>query len=109
MSSLRLQQLFHPSAAMPALALANNGSAAAQLSAINGGPLAGFRNDIINGNFDIWQRGTSQVVSGYGSADRWVNLYSGTSATMSRQAFTLGQTDVPGEPRFFNQIGRAHV
>ena len=28
-----------------------------KLASINGGPLAGFRNRIINGNFDLWQRG----------------------------------------------------
>lgn len=109
MSTLRLQQLQHPSAVTPALALANDGSAAAQLSAINGGPLAGFRNAIINGNFDVWQRGTSQVAIGYGSADRWVNAFSGTSCLMSRQSFPLGQTDVPGEPRFFNRMAVTSV
>lgn len=64
------------------------------------GPLAGFRNAIINGNFDHWQRGTSFTANAYG-ADRWINLVIGTAATQSRQAFTLGQTDVPNEPEYF--------
>jgi len=63
-------------------------------------PMSGFRNAIINGNFDIWQRGTSFTASEYG-ADRWVNARIGSSSTMSRQAFTLGQTDVPNEPTYF--------
>jgi len=60
-----------------------------------------FRNKIINGNFDIWQRGTSQTSSGYGSADRWVNLHAGSTKTASQQAFTVGQTDVPGNPKYY--------
>lgn len=60
-----------------------------------------FRNKIINGNFDIWQRGTSQTSAGYGSSDRWLCYHTGSTKTASRQAFTLGQTDVPGEPAFF--------
>jgi len=71
-----------------------------QLNSINGGPLAGFRNAIINGNFDFWQRGTSFSGQEYG-ADRWYNNRNGSSSTMSRQAFTVGQTDVPGEPIYF--------
>jgi len=60
-----------------------------------------FRNKIINGNFDIWQRGTSQTSSGYGSVDRWVCSNTGSTKTASQQAFTLGQTDVPGNPKYF--------
>jgi len=60
-----------------------------------------FRNKIINGNFDIWQRGTSQTISGYSSADRWRCLNVGSTKTASRQAFDLGQTDVPGNPKYY--------
>jgi len=43
---------------------------------LNGGPLAGFRNQIINGDFRVWQRGAAAFESTtnqflYGSADRW--------------------------------------
>ncbi|NRA30746.1 MAG: hypothetical protein HRU11_10865 [Parvularculaceae bacterium] len=69
---------------------------------INGGPLGGFRNKIINGNFDIWQRGTSQTTTGYGSADRWRYGITGTpTLSASQQTFAAGQTDVPGNPKYF--------
>ena len=61
---------------------------------------AGFKNYLINGNFDLWQRGTSfTAMNTYGS-DRWMHGSSG-SATVSRQVFSPGQTDVPGEPTYF--------
>ena len=69
-------------------------------TSINGGPLAGMRNAIINGNFDIWQRGTSFTGSVYGP-DRWFHSRVGTTHTVTQQAFTLGQTDVPGEPTYY--------
>lgn len=76
-----------------------------QTASINSGPLAGFRNAIINGNFDFWQRGTSfsNPASNAYLADRWVLGVdgSGSTRTISRQPFTLGQTDVPGEPTYF--------
>lgn len=60
-----------------------------------------FRNKIINGDFSVWQRGTSQTSAGYGSADRWNNTHSGSTKTTTREAFTIGQVAVPGEPTYF--------
>ena len=103
MSTLKAINLQHPSATNPAIVLATDGSAAGNFSSSNGGPLAGFRNRIINGNFDIWQRGTSSASVGYNTADRWANSFVGSSCTLSRQAFALGQTNVPGEPTYFSR------
>ena len=60
-----------------------------------------FRNRIINGGFDVWQRGTVQTSNGYGSADRWFfgNLIS--TKVVSRQDFTFSQNIVEGEPDSF--------
>jgi hypothetical protein len=71
-------------------------------TSINGGPLAGFRNAIINGNFDFWQRGTSFTGNEYG-ADRWSSSRVGTTHTVTQQPFTLGQTAVPGEPTYYHR------
>jgi hypothetical protein len=46
---------------------------------------AGRRNLIINGDFSVWQRGTSFTGgNAYGSADRWVTYASGNGLTYSR-------------------------
>jgi len=66
--------------------------------------VVGRKNAVINGNFDIWQRATSQTALGYGSDDRWHNALAGSTQVVSRQAFTLGQTDVPNNPKYYSRM-----
>tara|TARA_R100000951_G_scaffold8136_1_gene7359 strand:+ start:319 stop:1230 length:912 start_codon:yes stop_codon:yes gene_type:complete len=77
-------------------------SKAAELAALIGSQSAlSNRNQIINGSFQVWQRGTSSSSNGYQTADRWRLNLSGGSATASQGTFTDGQTAVPGNPQFY--------
>lgn len=58
---------------------------------IGGGVLAGFRNKIINGNFDIWQRGTSAIGNGF-RADRW-NVFLSAGSSMLQSRIDLSDAD----------------
>ncbi|QIN96937.1 tail fiber protein [Synechococcus phage S-H34] len=60
-------------------------------SAINGGQLAGFRNQLINSDFRIWQRGQTFTDEGF-TADRWQILGSGNVTSVSR----ISQGTSPG-------------
>jgi hypothetical protein len=67
-------------------------------------PISGFRNAIINGGFDVWQRGTSFTPSSslIYTADRFFGYNSGNgSMTISRQTFTPGNTISGYEPQFY--------
>ena len=59
------------------------------------------RQALINGNFDVWQRGTSFTTPNAYSADRWMSTTTGGTHTISRQTFTVGQTDVPNNPLYY--------
>ncbi len=63
MSSIKVTNLQHASAASPAFVLASDGSATAQLSSLNGGALSGARNRIINGDMRIDQRNAGASVT----------------------------------------------
>jgi hypothetical protein len=73
-SSIKVTNLQAPSAASPAIVLASDGSATAQLSSLNGGALSGARNRIINGDMRIDQRNAGASVTATATAyglDRW--------------------------------------
>jgi len=62
-----------------------------------------YRNHVINGDFEVWQRATSASGTGsYIGVDHWYFSLA-VSATVSRQSHTVGQTDVPGA-RYFMRL-----
>jgi hypothetical protein len=74
MSTLKTTNLQNASAASPAIVLAADGSATANLSSVNGGPIAGSRNRIINGDMRIDQRNAGASITPTNtqySVDRW--------------------------------------
>ena len=74
----------------------------AEIAAGDTAARAGRKNLIINGGFDVWQRGTSFTNNNsvLFAADRYATFSNGASTT-SQQAFTLGQTDVASNPQYY--------
>jgi len=73
-----------------------------------GGSVAPFvagKNKIINGDFGIWQRGTSFAAIGNSvyNADRWFFYTDAATATVSQQAFTPGNPIAGYEPTYFHR------
>lgn len=80
---------------------AQKGQVFANISAEN---LSGFRNQLINPDFSINQRGSRNLAPSENLIvlDRWyVTNNTDQVVGVSAQPFPLGQTDVPGEPSFY--------
>jgi hypothetical protein len=74
------------------------------------GNYAAGKNKIINGDFGVWQRGTSFNITGGYTADRWMFDRGGSSVTptISQQTFTPGTAPVAGyEGSFFYRYAQA--
>jgi hypothetical protein len=108
--------LFTYSTAPARLAVGNDGETiVADSSTSTGlrwqGDYAAGKNKIINGDFGVWQRGTSLSLTtnaGAYLADRFLINWAGTfTGTISQQTFTPGTAPVAGyEGQFFNRIVR---
>lgn len=87
MSTLKVTSLQHASAASAAITLASDGTATASLSSLNGGPLSGTRNRIINGDMRIDQRnaGASITATAAYTVDRWYARESGAGSASFQQ------------------------
>jgi hypothetical protein len=60
-------------------------------------PFIAGKNKIINGDFGIWQRGTSfNATSGVFTADRWLSYQDAGTGTTTQQTFTPGTAPVAG-------------
>ena len=100
MSTLKTTNLQHASAASPAIVLASDGSATAQLSSLNSGPLAGMRNRILNGDMRVSQRGTSFTANGLYTLDRWTIYNSGGTFTVTQETAASGSQPEAGMSKF---------
>ena len=95
-----------PTAVKSAYDLANTANTAVTTNNFFAG-----KNKIINGDFGIWQRGTtfSNPVNGDFNADRWKIGYTGTGATrtLTQQTFSPGSAPVAGyEGQYFLRYAR---
>ena len=60
-------------------------------------------NYVINGSFDVWQRGTSPTATDQKvTADMWRANVSGSTMAVTRQAFTPG--DIAGSSQYYGQF-----
>ena len=71
----------------------------------SGGGAGGFRNKLINGDFGVWQRGTSFTTGNEFTADRWY-FASDTddTITVSRQSFSVGQLLGAVTPKYYLRV-----
>jgi len=86
-----------------ATASAGSATASAASAAAAAAKLSAFRSPVVNGGFDVWQENITQSASGYGSDDQYRNDHNGSTKVHTQQAFAVGQTAVPGNPKYYSR------
>ena len=67
----------------------------------------GNRNMVINGQYDVWQRGTTVNVTANANVyycDMWRHEGFAFTGSVTQQTFTNGQTDVPDNPTYYARL-----
>lgn len=102
MSTIKAINIQHPSSANTNLVLDSNGNMTVAGTVVGGTLTGGMRNRIINGDMDVWQRGTSFSGSAAGSyqADRWVKMTGGVPASNT----TVSQITSTGLTGFYSAL-----
>jgi hypothetical protein len=102
MSTIKTTNLQNASAANPAFVLAADGSATANLSSLNDGPIAGSRNRIINGDMRIDQRNAGAS----GTANQYtVDRFGYFGAAASKGTWQQNAASVTPPAGFTNYLG----
>ena len=95
MSTLRVDAIRHNSATSDAITTASDGTCTAKLTSIGGGQLS-HRNLIINGAFQVAQRGTSSTsTSAYSTVDRFAITISNTDETPTQAQVDVASGTTP--------------
>lgn len=63
-----------------------------------------FRNKLINGGFDVAQRGVSFTDPGSYTLDRWASQSNPTNTVITQQAFAQNTNVIPGNPKNYFRI-----
>lgn len=90
--------------ALTALKL-KDGSEDVRVKSLNDWSLGSYRSPLINAAFNIWQRGAAFSTIGK-NADGWKTVAGATTGVLNttRELFTLGQTVVADNPKFYMRL-----
>jgi hypothetical protein len=105
MSTIKTTNLQNASAANPAFVLAADGSATANLSSLNGGPIAGSRNRIINGDMRIDQRNAGASVSVQTTTTYLLDRWSVAASQNSKFSVQQNAGSITPPAGFSNYLG----
>ena len=96
MSQLKVNTIRHTGASSDAITLASDGTATAKIT-----NNLSNRNLVINGAFQVAQRGTSSTTSGWGTVDRWKHYNSVPDEAVTSTQHVLTSSDTgPWEKGF---------